>query len=247
MESDNQHSTVAHTAIAGIEAVIFDFDGTLAELHIDFGKMRSAVAHLMENYDLLPHDYDHLYILEMIDEASRRISEHYPERGVAFFDKAMEVIQNLEMEAAAKSSLFYGVKEMLSDLARWKIATGIITRNCYRALHTIFPDYRNYVTAVITREMTSYVKPDPRHLTEILSLINISAGQSLMVGDHPIDIRIGKDVGTYTAAVLTGTGKHEDLIISRPDFLLPGVLEIREILRTTNNETIIRHKNTTFR
>jgi phosphoglycolate phosphatase len=231
---------MAHTqkVIPRIEAVIFDFDGTLAELHIDFGEMRSAIADLMGSHDLSPHDFDHLYILEMIDAACIRISKHSPERGMNFFDNAMEVIQNLEMEAAEKSTLFNGVKEMLSDLARWKIATGIITRNCYRALHTMFPDYKDYVTALITREMTRFVKPDPRHLREILSLLNISVDKALMVGDHPIDIQIGKEVGTYTAAVLTGTGKHEDLRQSQPDFLLSKVVEIKDIIMTTNHEMI---------
>jgi phosphoglycolate phosphatase len=224
----------SHKVNPWIEAVIFDFDGTLAELHIDFAQMRAAIADLLHLYNLLPRDFDHLYILEMIEEAGRRISESSSEKGENFKKDAMALVENMEVNAAARSGLFEGVTEMLSDIRNKSIATGVITRNCRRSVQTVFPDYGQYVDALISREMTLHVKPDPRHLLEILSLLNIDADRTLMVGDHPIDIQIGKELGTYTAAVLTGTGKLDDLTHARPDFLLQNVLEIRDILLTVN-------------
>ncbi|HOO41392.1 MAG TPA: HAD family hydrolase [Syntrophales bacterium] len=218
-----------------IEAVVFDFDGTLAELHIDFGEMRSAVCRLMEQYDVVPRIFDHLYILEMIEAAGVQIKEHSPEKGATFFDDALRLIEGMEIEAAGKSNLFDGVREMLVTLTKRRISIGIITRNCFRALQVMFPDYRDYVDALITREMTRFVKPDPRHLTEILSMLAAPAERTLMVGDHPIDIQIGKEVGTYTAAVLTGTGKRPDLQKSSPDFLLSRVVEVGRIIELTNH------------
>jgi phosphoglycolate phosphatase len=222
----------AQIVIPQIEAVIFDFDGTLAELHIDFVLMRSAIADLLQFYDLSPSDFGHLYILEMIEEAVRSISEFSFEKGKFFRKEAMSLIEDIELEAAGRSSLFTGVKDMLTDIRKIPISTGIITRNCHRSVHTVFPDYGEYVDALISREMTKHVKPDPRHLEEILSLLNIPAERALMVGDHPIDIQIGKELGTYTAAVLTGTGNHENLKRSSPDFLLQNVLDIRNIFLT---------------
>jgi len=235
--------TTMNTIIASgsrppIEAVVFDFDGTLAELHIDFDKMRSIVYQLMEQYELLPRLFGHLYILEMIEAARLRITEYSPEKGTIFFAEAMRLIERMEIEAAGKSTLFDGVREMLVTLTKRHISIGIITRNCFRALQAIFPDYRDYVDALITREMTRFVKPDPRHLTEILSILTVPAERTLMVGDHPIDIQIGKEVGTYTAAVLTGTGKRHDLQESSPDFLLSQVIEIQQIVDLTNRRIL---------
>lgn len=229
-KKDNQEMHNGQNTTPRIKAVVFDFDGTLAELHIDFDLMRSSLADLLHIYDLSPSDFDHLYILEMMDEAGRRISQLSSERGNCFRKEAISLIENIEIEAAGRSSLFTGVREMLSDIRKQGMATGIITRNCHRSVQTVFPDCRQYVDALISREMTNHVKPDARHLQEILSLLNIPAEQALMVGDHPIDITIGKELGAYTAAVLTGTGKHEDLKRSCPDFLLKNVLDIRNIL-----------------
>lgn len=220
----------AHTASERIEAVIFDFDGTLAELHLDFSEMRAAIADLLTQYHLQQNEFAHLYLLEMIDAGEIRLAESSVARGKTFRRDAMACIEHMEIEAAGRSSLFTGVKDMLAEMRNQSIFTGIITRNCHRAVQTVFPDYANYVDALISREMTQRVKPDPGHLEEMLLLLNISANRSLMVGDHPIDVQIGKELGTYTAAVLTGTGKHEDLRRSRPDFLLQNVLEIQDII-----------------
>lgn len=227
---DHMKRNEARTVSGRIKAVIFDFDGTLAELHLDFSEMRAAIADLLDRYHLQPSEFEHLYLLEMIEAGERHLAECSVARGETFHKDAMVCIENMEIEAAVHSSLFTGVKDMLAEMRNQSIVTGIITRNCHRAVQTVFPDYGNYVDALISREMTQHVKPDPGHLEEMLSLLNIAADRALMVGDHPIDVQIGKDLGTFTAAVLTGTGKHADLRDSQPDFLLQNVLEIREII-----------------
>jgi phosphoglycolate phosphatase len=192
--------------------------------------MRAAVLRIIERYDVPQCLFAKLYILEMIKAAEKYLRDVSPAASRAFLAEAMREIEERELSSARDAKLFTGVKTMLVSLASARIATGIITRNCFAALHTIFPDYNNYVKALISREMTDFVKPDPRHLREILALIGVSPRHTLMVGDHPIDIQIGKDVGTYTAAVLTGTGKQNALREAEPDFLLPRAVDILGIL-----------------
>jgi len=230
MTMDHLQKIETHIVTTRIEAVIFDFDGTLAELHLDFGEMRAAIADLLIQYNLPSDEFEHFYLLEMIEAGEKRLAENAAQSGEAFRRDAMARIEQMEIDAAGRSNLFAGVKEMLEEIRNQSVLTGIITRNCLRAVQTVFPDYGNYVDALISREMTQHVKPDPGHLTEILSLLNIPAQRCLMVGDHPIDVQIGKELGAYTAAVLTGTGKHEDLKHARPDFLLHHVLEIRQVI-----------------
>jgi len=55
-----------------LKAILFDFDGTLAELNIDFLQMRRAVIDLMSNYCSLQDGMEDLYVLEMI-EAGQKI------------------------------------------------------------------------------------------------------------------------------------------------------------------------------
>jgi len=230
MTMDHLQKIETHIVTTRIEAVIFDFDGTLAELHLDFDEMRAAIADLLSQYNLPSQEFEHFYLLEMIEAGKKRLTETADQRGEAFRRDAMARIEQMEIQAAGRSDLFAGVKEMLKEIRNQSVLTGIITRNCHRAVQTVFPDYENYVDALVSREMTQHVKPDPGHLTKILSLLNIPARRCLMVGDHPIDVQIGKNLGALTAAVLTGTGKHEDFKRAQPDFLLHNVLEIRDVI-----------------
>jgi phosphoglycolate phosphatase len=213
-----------------LQAVVFDFDGTLAELHIDFHEMRAAINELAAGFSLEPKDYAEFYILEMIETAGRHLGRRSAADSQDFVNRATGMIEEREMQAARKSELFPGVKEMLTMLKDRGVAIGIITRNCQAAVQTVFPDYPRYIGAIISREMTRFVKPDPRHLTEMLTMLAVTPTRTLMVGDHPIDVRIGRDVGTLTAGVLTGTGSVEDLRRTKPDFLLDNVLQVTDIV-----------------
>jgi hypothetical protein len=57
------------------EAVIFDFDGTLVHLNIDFSVMRQGVEMFLGEYGIEPDGLKVLLILEMIDEATKLIQK----------------------------------------------------------------------------------------------------------------------------------------------------------------------------
>ena len=57
-----------------IEAVIFDYDGTLVHLNIDFEVMRRGVERLLESHGLGHNAFKGLHLLEAIDEATSILS-----------------------------------------------------------------------------------------------------------------------------------------------------------------------------
>ena len=54
----------------GIKAVIFDFDGTLAVLNIDFGSMRERIFDLVRSFGVREELIRQKHALEIIDEVS---------------------------------------------------------------------------------------------------------------------------------------------------------------------------------
>jgi len=50
-----------------IKTIIFDFDGTLAKLNIDFHRMRTAVGKLILSYGITRDELHTDFVLEMID------------------------------------------------------------------------------------------------------------------------------------------------------------------------------------
>ena len=62
-----------------IKAVVFDFDGTLAVLNIDFSDMRQKVFELMKQFDVREEWIGERYLLEIIDEIYKILYERQPE------------------------------------------------------------------------------------------------------------------------------------------------------------------------
>lgn len=92
----------------GIRAVIFDFDGTLAVLNIDFPSMKEGVFDLIKHYGMGVELIKEKYLLEIIDEAYQILWEKNPTGAENFYQKAHQILHKIEMEAAEKGRLFWG-------------------------------------------------------------------------------------------------------------------------------------------
>ena len=75
-----RHRAVPSKASGMIEAVIFDFDGTLTELTLDFGEIRGEIEKIAQKFVSHAADagLDNLYILEMISHVEGMIDEAGP-------------------------------------------------------------------------------------------------------------------------------------------------------------------------
>ena len=213
-----------------LSAAVFDFDGTLAKLNIDFHLMRKSVVELIDSYDISPHALENLFALEMIEAGRNLISQKNPKRLSAYVRQANELIENIEVEAAKSGKLFPGTREMLQELKKRKIKTGVVTRNCRSAINLVFPDISDYFEVVVTREQTPHVKPHPEHLRLALKKLHVLPVSSSMIGDHPMDISIGRNVGTLTIGVLTGSSSLDDLVHAGADIILQKASDLLDVI-----------------
>jgi phosphoglycolate phosphatase len=212
------------------KAIVFDFDGTLAKLNIDFLHMRRAVLDAIAGYGVPTDDLKHLFVLEMIDAGRKRISAKHILSEEEYYRKAHALISRIEIEAAKDGNLFEGTKGLLLELGKRNVKTAVVTRNCYAALAEVFPDINEYLDVIMTRDRTKYVKPHPDHLRLTLSALGVPPKDAAMVGDHPMDIKIGKDTGTWTIGVLTGYSKAEELKQVGADVILDEAADVMGIL-----------------
>lgn len=213
-----------------ISAVIFDFDGTLAKLNINFPQMRKAVINLIETYRIPLNGLSELFVLEMINAGKNLISHNFPGEEDKFVQQANDLITNIEIEAAKKGELIDGTRDMLIELKKRNIKAGVVTRNCQLAVMLVFPDILKHCNTVITREQINNVKPHPEHLMAALKLLDVAPEFASMVGDHPMDIKIGKDVGTLTVGVLSGYSTSDDLLKAGVDFIINKAADIFSVL-----------------
>jgi phosphoglycolate phosphatase len=214
-----------------IDTILFDFDGTLGNLNIDFAAIRGEINHLAAAYGLGEHPFAGYYVLEMIQALRELLKENGHPPSADFYREAMAQVAAAEVAAASRGELLPGTEEMLALLKKKGLKMGVVTRNCYDAISLVFPRLEEYFgKAVVTRERTEKFKPDPAHLFHALTLLGSFPERACMVGDHPMDMKSGRAVGAVTVGVLTGIGSREALREAGCDYLLGRAGEIPSLL-----------------
>jgi phosphoglycolate phosphatase len=212
-------------------AVIFDYDGTLVHLNIDFHRMRQEVDELLVVYGIEPGSLKGSYVLELIEEATKRISKKGLPEGLTFNHAALELVTEHEVRAARYGQKLPGVLRLLKVLRKRGIKVGIITRNCDKAVKMVFPDIERSCDAFLPRDSVSRVKPHPDHLAMVLKAMDVGDPMlCLMVGDHLMDIEAGKRLGMKTAGVLTGKITRRQFMEAGADYILEDVTAVADIL-----------------
>lgn len=210
-----------------IDAVLFDFDGTLAP-NLDLPGMRKAVVAFTLECGVPPAVFDGQYIVEIIEVSKAWLLAQAgsPITATEYYDRAHQIVAEIELEAAARTRPFDGVRSLLLRLASTGIRTGVVTRNCRQAVMETFPDILEHVDAVHARGDVDYLKPDPRHLQVALSALGCDSARSMMVGDGVLDMEVGKALGMYCVGVLSGSSDRAGLIAAGADRILGNCLEL---------------------
>jgi phosphoglycolate phosphatase len=213
-----------------LNAIVFDFDGTLAKLNIDFPLMRKTLMELIASYGVPVPKISHLLALEMIEAGRQWLASNNGGSTADYVEKTGSLIRAIEMEGAEKGELIPGIREMLASLSEHGLDAAVITRNCREAVLKLFPDIEEYCRAVISREKTPKFKPEPEHLRVALECVQALPRNAAMVGDHPMDIEVGKKLGTLTVGVLTGYYNRAGLEEAGADLVIDSAANILEYI-----------------
>ena len=210
--------------------IIFDFDGTLARMFIDFDEMRRVVNGIFARHGVPPGSLERRFILERIDEAFERTVVKNPTLARKVREEAFAAIEEMEMMAAARSHLLPGVYRRLWSLWQRGVRMAIVTRNCEQALKRVIGKASLFFEIILTRENSLAYKPERRAIDPVLAAFALPAGNIFMVGDHPIDILTARAARLHPVAVLTGTGRKETLIEAGAAHLFKHVNQALDIL-----------------
>jgi phosphoglycolate phosphatase len=212
------------------DAILFDYDGTLAILNLDFAAMRRHLHMFTVSQGVSPQELDGLDILEMLAWAAGWLRQHSPEQADRYARDAEQLIQAMEVEAARSSGLLPGVPELLAALRHEQIGVGIVTRNCDAAVRVTFPHIDTYCQAFIPRNRVAQVKPHPAHLQVALDCLKTTPERALMVGDGAMDIQAGKALGMFSIGVLSGNSSRGKLLAHGADLVLASAVDLLQYI-----------------
>ncbi len=226
-------------AIDQIQAVVCDFDGTLAHTQIDFAQMRSRTVELIKTWGLWQDSMDQdLYILELIEVAEDRLAAD-PLRRSQFRREADAVLEDVEVGFCAKGSPFPGIPDALMDLANAGMRIGIITRNCRRAVEAFLARHPLYFDLLLTRDDVPAVKPDKGHLLAALEVLQVAPEHALLVGDHRTDIECGQAAGAFTCGVLTDRTTRDQFATYGADLVAADLAVVARFLLSGDTSELI--------
>jgi phosphoglycolate phosphatase len=161
--------------------------------------------------------------LEWLEELVQQAMLHDEAEAKEFRTRGRLVITAMELDAARDGRLFDFTRPTFDLLHKRGVATGIITRNISAAVRVVFPDIDTIAQTFIPREIARHVKPNPDHLFQALESLGADPANSLMVGDHPMDVETAHRAGTLSAGVTSGSSKSADFTDLAPDFMAPNV------------------------
>ena len=194
-----------------INAVLFDFDGTLTKPGaLNFSLLKKTIG--------CP---SHLPVLEFIDSLPTS-----PEK-----DNTVSLLERFETEAAANSEPNDGAESLIRYLRSKGLSMGIITRNRLTSIERALQNFESITSScfdvIISRNTPVRPKPSGDGIRLAAQKLNLDVKEVLMVGDYIFDIQAGKSAGCVTAFLAYGTVSGDVKIES--DFTISHLEEIKKI------------------
>jgi 2-phosphoglycolate phosphatase len=211
---------------SSIRAVLFDFDGTLAD---SYPAITASVNHVRSLHSLPPLPIDEV----------RRFVGRGPEYLIGQTVPVGDVNRNTAKYKAHHPSvmksgthLFPGVPDLLTALKQRGYPLAICS-NKPRAFTVALLDYLRIGTLidfVIGPEDVPRPKPAPDMLKKALRQLRLDGQAALYVGDMVVDIETARGAGTAVWVVPTGSNDRATLEAGNPDRVLDNLGEMASLL-----------------
>lgn len=225
----NLDPNLARLQISEFDAVIFDFDGTLAP-NLDLVEMRRQVMAMSLAAGVPPGITRELLIIEIIEASTDWLKNQDHGHAEAFHERAHQHITYFELEAAGRLEPFPEVRGILNALRERGIRSAVVTRNCEEAVRSTFPDIDEYLDLLLARDNVAFCKPDPRHLQDALDGLNASPQAAMMIGDGRLDMELGRSLKLSCIGVLTGSQTKNALLDAGADVVVDHVRQLSQLL-----------------
>ncbi len=212
------------------KAAIFDLDGTLVTMEMDFASLRKQLEIIYASYGYPPESIR--WTRATIDSI-KRFRKEMNESGFdgdGALDAVRSTIYEYEVRQAPLATPIPGALGLLGSLKEKGYHIAVVTRNNRDAATCSMNNtgLRPFVDLLVAREDVKIMKPDPEQFEAVLSRFGVTAAETVVIGDFTFEIEAGKALGCHTIGVLTGTGSRKDL--ADADRIVPSVADLYDLL-----------------
>ena len=213
-----------------IRLIIFDFDGTLGDTR------RNIVMTLQQTMRQL-----HLPVADeqactstigmTLKDSFKRLIPHLTDEQAEVCTETYRRIFD-ENKKTLKPELFPHVSETLRQLHQQGLRLTVASSRSSASLRELLHDMgiADYFCHIVGAEDVSRPKPSPEPVLQTLQALNAKAEETLVVGDMPVDVLMGKGAGTHTCAVTYGNADKVQLEEAGADFIIDDMAELARLL-----------------
>lgn len=213
-----------------MRAVLFDFDGTLADTAPDLG---SALNRMRNDRGLpaLPLEGIRAYASSGA-RGLLQVGFNLTPEDPAYAAMREEFLRNYSAAICVHTRLFQGIDELLAAIESRGMVWGIVTNKAIGLTTPLVArlGLADRAACVVGGDTTPHLKPHPASLLHAAAQIRIPAAECCYVGDDLRDIQAAKAAGMFSVAVeygYSGTGNdgphswNAEAVIGTPLDLIP--------------------------
>lgn len=212
-----------------IKLIIFDFDGTLGDTRANIVQtMRQTLSHL--GYSVPDEETIAATIGVPLEKGFEQMLPEISPVDVALCAKTYREIFEKNRKTLVPN-LFPQVKETLAALKERGIMLTIASSRSYGSLIEFLRemDIAPYISYVLGANSVTHAKPHPEPVLKTMADMNFTADETLVVGDMPVDIQMGRGAGARTCAVTYGNASRADLDAAGADIIIDCFSEMLTI------------------
>lgn len=216
--------------IADMRLVILDFDGTLGDTRANIVLTMSQTL-ARKGYPVASEEEIASTIGLPLEEGFRQLIPGIPEDEVISCALTYRDIFEANRKLLVPR-LFPGVAETLASLASEGYVLTVASSRSSRSLKGFLSDMDidGYISYVLGADNVSKAKPDPEPVLKTLSDLGFAPEDTIVVGDMPVDIIMGKGAGAKTCGVTYGNSCREDLAAAGADMIIDIFPELVGVL-----------------
>jgi len=196
---------------------IFDFDGTLGDTRELIVATNQEVQRRM-GYPVLPEARIVPVIGIPLDDGIRTMFPELPlEELPAWRKMYREVFEELKGQIIPE--LFPHIRETLEALCAAGCTLTVASSRGSQSLNDLLRNMgiAPFFSYVLGADNVTRAKPDPEPVLKTLRDLGFSAEETLVVGDMPVDIQMGKGAGARTCGVTYGNADRAALLAAGAD------------------------------